>query len=301
MTLLREVMEQPLDPGYALAAARRDPGRRRSPLAVAVTVLVAVVCGWGFAWSVVELRRPRPEALSARAQIEEEVRRRTEAVEQAQARNEALQRQITAAQARVLETGGGSALADRARALSAVSGEAAVTGPGLQITLDDAPRDAADATGADPRDAQDSDQGRVLDRDLQLVVNGLWAAGAEAVAVNGQRLTSLSAIRSAGQAILVDYRPLRRPYVVDAIGDAAALQTRFASDMAGPYVQSLRDNYGVQVTLAAQEQLRLPGASSLTLRAARVPAPAASSSPSSTAGTSPSASPSSSPSPEVSP
>ena len=48
----------------------------------------------------------------------------------------------------------------------------------------------------------------MLDRDLQVIVNGLWAAGAEAIAVNGQRLTACSAIRSAGEAILVDFRPL---------------------------------------------------------------------------------------------
>ena len=61
------------------------------------------------------------------------------------------------------------------------------------------------------------------------MVNGLWAAGAEAVAVNGQRLTALSAIRSAGDAILVDYRPLTRPYVVVAIGDPRTLQSRFVA------------------------------------------------------------------------
>ena len=56
--------------------------------------------------------------------------------------------------------------------------------------------------------------GRVLDRDLQELVNGLWAAGAEAVSVDGQRLTARTAIRSAGEAVLVDFRPLSPPYVV---------------------------------------------------------------------------------------
>ena len=50
----------------------------------------------------------------------------------------------------------------------------------------------------------------MIARDLQIVVNGLWASGAEAVSVNGQRLTSKAAIRFAGQAILVNYRPLTR-------------------------------------------------------------------------------------------
>ena len=81
-----------------------------------------------------------------------------------------------------------------------------MTGPGLVVRLDDAAGDG-DGADVDPRTDVD-DSGRVTDRDLQTVVNEVWAAGAEAVAVNGQRLTALSAIRSAGDAILVDFRPL---------------------------------------------------------------------------------------------
>ena len=68
--------------------------------------------------------------------------------------------------------------------------------------------------GSDPRDDRASDTGRVLDRDLQVMVNALWAAGAEAIAINGQRLTARSAIRYAGEAILLDFRPLVPPNVM---------------------------------------------------------------------------------------
>ena len=54
--------------------------------------------------------------------------------------------------------------------------------------------------------------------DLQNVANALWAAGAEAIAINGQRLTATSTIRAAGNAILVDFRPVTSPYEVSAIG-----------------------------------------------------------------------------------
>ena len=86
----------------------------------------------------------------------------------------------------------------------------------------------------------------MLDRDLQTVVNGLWAAGAEAVAVNGQRLTALSAIRSAGDAILVDYRPLTRPYVVTAIGDPATLQAAVRRGARRPALRTLQQTYGIR-------------------------------------------------------
>ena len=67
-----------------------------------------------------------------------------------------------------------------------------VTGPGMVVRLDDAPTGDGDGADVDPRTDDDAD-GRVTDRDLQTVVNEVWAAGAEAVAVNGQRLTALSA------------------------------------------------------------------------------------------------------------
>ncbi len=274
MTLLREVMERPLDPGYAAAAARRTEGPRRlAPLAVAITVVVAVVCGAVVTSAVVELRRPHPEALQGRASLEEEIRARSAAVAARDRENRRLREQIAQAQTLALANDGGDALAERGRLLALVSAESPAQGPGLEISMNDAPRPSDPAVGVDPRGNGQADEGRVLDRDLQLVVNGLWSAGAEAVAINGQRLTALSAIRSAGLAILVDFRPLVPPYIVEAVGDPGRLQTGFAADMAGPYLQSLRDNWGVQAAIAVKERLELPGASAVTLRSATVPRP----------------------------
>ena len=86
--------------------------------------------------------------------------------------------------------------------------------------------------------------------------------------INGQRLTGLSAIRSAGEAILVDFRPLVPPYVVDVIGDPSTLQTGFAAGSAGAYLQSLQDNSGIQVDEQVRDDLRLPAAGRLVLREA---------------------------------
>ena len=290
MTLLREVMERPLDPGYALAAETRQQRGRPSRAALAITLAVAILCGWLFVRSVAELRRPQPDVLRARVLLEDEIRRRTERLDAQRTANERLRQQIADAQNRALAPSGGSSVVEQARTLALVTGESAATGPGLEVTLDDAPRSSDPAAGTDPRADGGTDEGRVLDRDLQLVVNGLWASGAEAVAINGQRLTALSAIRSAGQAVLVDYRPLRPPYVLDAVGNAADLQTRFAASMAGAYLQSLRDNYGVRVGIGARDKLVLPAASSLTLRTATAPT-AATTSPSAPAASSPTAPP----------
>ena len=274
MTLLREVMERPLDPGYATAAARRAEGARPSRRGLAVTLLLALVCGALATRSIFELRRPQPGADQARAALQAQVQQRTAALDAQQEQLDRLRAQVATLRARALTGTGGAQLAQQARLLELLAGETPVTGPGLRITLADAPSTSA-GSGADPRQGTTADQGRVLDRDLQTVVNGLWAAGAEAISVNGQRLTARSAIRYAGQAILVDFRPLVPPYVVQAVGDAAGLQTRFAAGAAGAYLQALRDNYGVQAAIVPSANLELPGAGGSTTRfaSARVAAP----------------------------
>ena len=116
---------------------------------------------------------------------------------------------------------------------------------------------------------------QVLSRDLQIVTNGLWQAGAEAIAINGRRLTSRSSIRFAGEAILVDYRPLSPPYVVSAIGDPDALRTGFAANDGGAYLAALENNYGVRGSIEPSDEIRLPAAVSLSTRVSK-PAPTSS-------------------------
>jgi uncharacterized protein YlxW (UPF0749 family) len=265
MTLLREVMERPLDPGYATAAARRAEGIAPSRRALALTLVLAVLCGALTARSIAELRRPQPGAAEARAALQAEVGRRGAAVDAQQRELDQLRSQVAALQARALASRGGD-VAGQAQLLGVLSAESPVAGPGLQVTLADAPSATAAPGSADPRATADGSQGRVLDHDVQIVVNGLWAAGAEAIAINGQRLTARSAIRYAGQAILVDFRPLVPPYVVSAIGDPSALQTRFAAGSGGAYLQALRDNYGIRAGIVSSANLQLPGAGGFSTR-----------------------------------
>jgi len=265
LTLLREVMERPLDPGYAEAAARRRPA---TPRRTAVTVVLAILAGYLLAVAVAEVRDPLPDAARATERLREEIHRKAADVSEREARNADLRASIAAAQDEALRAAGGSALVEQAQRLGLVAGELPVRGPGLRFTIDDAPG-RQDAVGADPRANDDTSGGVVLDSDLQIVVNGLWEAGAEAVAINGQRLTGLSAIRSAGQAILVDFRPLVPPYVVDAVGDPGRLQTGFAASSAGAYLALLEDNSGIRVDERARDSLSLPAAGRLVLREAR--------------------------------
>ena len=266
MSLLLDAMRNPLDPGYALAAAHRLPRRGG---AAAVTIVLALVGGLLLATSALDLRPQVVTGARDRTRLQAEITRRVSAAETVRAGNARLREQIAQAQRAALARGADSRLATELAMVELASGEVAVTGTGLRYTVSDAPGVRETAVGQDPRENTAAEQGRVLDRDLQIVVNGLWAAGAEAIAVNGQRLTALSAIRSAGQAILVDFRPLVPPYLVEAIGDPVGMQARFAQDVAGSYLQSLQDNYDIGVQVAAADRVRLPGAGSLVLRQAR--------------------------------
>jgi uncharacterized protein YlxW (UPF0749 family) len=96
--------------------------------------------------------------------------------------------------------------------LQIFSGLSSVKGKGIEIVINDAAK-------TDSLESSDIELARVYDSDIQLLVNALWASGAESIAINEGRLTSTSAIRSAGDAILVNYRPLLPPFVISAIGD----------------------------------------------------------------------------------
>lgn len=269
MSLLNDVMYRPVDPGYAEAAAR--PPVRRTPAERAVRgvthLVVAVVLGVVTVTAILTLRTPPPSVVESRAVLEQQVADRAQEVVDQQRSVEALSAEISELQAETLAEADPGLFA-RLNQTALLSGSVAVTGPGLVVELDDAPAD--DLIETEP-------ESRVQDIDLQIVVNGLWAAGAEAIAINGHRLTSLSAIRGAGEAILVDLAPLLAPYRVEAIGDATQMQTAFARTSAAGHLTTLTGTYDIAVSLRAATDLVLPGTGRTTLLHASAPDDVASS------------------------
>jgi uncharacterized protein YlxW (UPF0749 family) len=147
-----------------------------------------------------------------------------------------------------------------------VNGSVPVRGPGMVVKLTDGSGGGLVEPGDAPAES------RVRDADVQFVVNQLWAAGAEAVAVNDERLTSLSAIRNAGDAILVDLQPLNGPtYTIEAVGDPEAMQVEFARSAGLGFLQLLSAEYDISNEVTTSEGMYLPGAGSSTLRYARSP------------------------------
>ncbi len=267
MTLLNELQRRPLDPGYAQAAARRAgaapvPARRGRPwVRWPVVALVAVALGVGVATAALALRQPTADDRQARQLLEAQVLERKDRVQQLTAFDAQLAAQVSALQQGALSSADPALLATTRR-WAIAAGAAPVNGPGLRVVLSDAAGVADDPENLDLR---------VQDVDLQVLVNGLWAAGAEAVAVNGQRIAGTTAIRSAGSAVLVDLVPLVGPYTVEAIGDPADLQTRLARSAAGQHVAMLHATYGIGVQISSQPKLELPGSGATALHSASVP------------------------------
>lgn len=145
--------------------------------------------------------------------------------------------------------GGSTALAamqDRIAELAADTGLNPVHGPGLVISLTDAQRDA---NGRFPRDASPDDL-VVHQQDIEAVLNAVWSAGAEAVQMQDQRIVATSAPRCIGNTLLLNGRTYSPPYVITAIGDAAAMQDALS---AAPLV-TLYKQYVVRFGLGYTEE-----------------------------------------------
>jgi len=139
-----------------------------------------------------------------------------------------------------------AAIESRAGVLAASAGLDAVRGPGVTITLTDAGRDA---DGRFPRDATPDDL-VVHQQDIQAVLNALWGAGAEAVALQDQRIIATSAPRCVGNTLLLDGRTSSPPYTVTAIGDPTAMKAALAAD---PQIR-LYKQYVIRFGLGYTEQ-----------------------------------------------
>ncbi|MEU1938203.1 DUF881 domain-containing protein [Streptomyces coeruleorubidus] len=270
MSLLTNVMDHSLDDGYAEAAARKKaagdagmPKTLRAKLGLAAgLVLAALVVTVGAA----QARVAAPVVAKEREELVDRIDRETEAADKLEDSVDRLREDVSARQRAALKHSGGSA---ESEIVSILSGATAVHGPGVKLVVNDA-KDAGAGGDGDPRGTTGfSDTGRVRDRDMQRVVNGLWESGAEAVSINGQRLTALSAIRAAGDAILVDNKPLVPPYTVLAVGDGQRLSTRFQNSADGLYLDALQESYGVRTAISAEDDLRLPAAPSVIVRTAQ--------------------------------
>ncbi len=249
MSLLTDLQEQALEPEYRDRASA-DRGRRTWRLGVVFTLVMALLT-----LAVLQTTRGAGVAQQQRDDLLERIAAARE--EQA-----SLSAKVSELDQEVRDLGEAALDDPRQRAelqsLELSVGAIAVRGPGVVVVVTDAPN-------------ANSAQSLVLDSDLRRLVNGLREAGAEAIAINGRRLTTLTPIRSAGAAITVDFVSLSPPYKVEAIGDPQSLQARFNETAAATWWQFIVQNYGLTMTInASRGDLTLPADPGMTLRYAEV-------------------------------
>ncbi|QXJ19541.1 DUF881 domain-containing protein [Actinomadura graeca] len=255
-----------LDPGYTEAAARRaasgEGPRARGRFRGGGILLILLLVGVLLAVAGAEVRRGEPVAAERRARLIDEIHVRTGETDGLQRRLDRLRAETERRRAAALaRSDAGRRARQRLAEARAAAAGAPAAGPGLVITLDDARHGEPDAGGGHA-----PDDGRVYDQDLQVVVNGLWAAGARAIGINGQRITPVTAIRTAGEAVLVDYRPLRTPYEVTALGEPREMEDAFDGSDADRWLRRLEERYRIAYGTHRAGRVRLPAAAGLRLR-----------------------------------
>lgn len=135
--------------------------------------------------------------------------------------------------------------------------ESPVTGPGVTITLTDAP------TQTIPEGATANDL-VIHQQDIEDVMNALWSSGAEAMTVQGVRVTSRTVVRCIGNVILVDGRSYSPPYVVSAIGDPEDLESGVEADPRILNYKAYVALYGLGWDMTSEDELEFPAANAKT-------------------------------------
>lgn len=194
-----------------------------------------------------------------------------------QAQQDELKRSVLDLRARIQTTeqaGAGSAalVKDLNAALQAArvaAGLIPLTGTGVVIQLEDSQAPVAP-------DGNEADY-LVGARDLRTMIEELWASGAEAIAVNGERITPTTAVIDVGSSILVNSAYLAPPYQVTALGPAGLYSALRAASGFVDFIRARADGFGIRVSFAEPPTIDMPAfAGTVTLRYAR---PAATPSP----------------------
>lgn len=254
--LLTLITARSMDEDYAHVAQKRADGSGPRPQALRPhwsSVLAVAALGVMAAVVAVQTDREAPANELSRAALVEQIDNRSADVRALQADVARLTRFNATVASNSTDTQ--ADLGDieaRVRRAELISGFSAVHGPGVRITVDNRPGGDVD--------------GEVLDEDLATLVDGLFEAGAEAVAINDQRINALGGIRNTNRAVHVNGRPVNAPYVVSAIGDPRTLQARLVETYQGQQWFGRVNNFGFVYEAENVDDIRLPAAPDRVLR-----------------------------------
>jgi len=129
-----------------------------------------------------------------------------------------------------------------------------LTGPGVVLTLDDAP---SRPDGSLPVNARPDDL-VIHQSDVQAVVNAVWAAAADGVAIMDERLIATSAVRCVGNTLLLQGRTYSPPFVIAAIAEPSAVRAQLAASPQVAVFQQAVEAYGLTFTVRERPVVELP-------------------------------------------
>ncbi len=267
-SLLRSLLSEHLDPGYAAAAAERDRtgARRRNDWfwQALAALLIAVV----FAAAMAQARSTAPGVSATQRSLASSVKAAATTTDDLAQRRDTLAAQVDdLARRQLTDDAEGQKLLDDLDGVSLAAGSTALIGPGLTVTVTE-PALGRDLTDVSKQRLPGSQQ-VILDRDLQLTVNSLWADGAEAISVGGIRVGPHVTIRQAGGAILVDNNPISSPYTIAAIGPPNSMRENFERSTGLQRLRLLETSYGVGVTVSSGDGVSVPAGASRDIVFAR--------------------------------
>jgi uncharacterized protein YlxW (UPF0749 family) len=229
--LLERIAETALDDDYyVVRSSPRDQSHRFNSVLTGVMLAVFALL---VAIAAIQTRSDRPASERERATLIGDIDSRKTLLAARQDRAAALRDEVRRLQASAV---GFDADLEELRLLAS---DRAAQGPGVRLRTSPGPGLLGDIT----------------DRDLQVLVNDLWYAGAEAVSVNGKRIGSLTSIRQAGGIIKVNYDAIGAPYEIVALGDPDTLQDRFEQSAVGREWQQRQKTAGLQLDVARSDDL----------------------------------------------
>ena len=179
------------------------------------------------------------------------VEERARSVAELRDRQQRLRAEVAALTAAV-EDGAVEAARRQATRLAPAAGLTAAQGPGLRIELDDAPRELEVPDDVDPNYLV------VHQQDIQAFVNAMWAGGATAVSLQGQRLVSTTGIKCVGNTVVMQGVPYSPPYVIEAIGDPAALRASLEGSQGVQAYRDFAELYSLGLTVQTLPRIDVP-------------------------------------------
>ena len=253
--LLDRITEQSLDEDYRQVAQRRGGAAAPPSPRAARLVAAAMVAVFGVLITTAAVQTSANEDVvdASRTTLIGRINDERAQAEAQQERIGSLQADpIARADELAARTAAQQAALAAQRRLEVLTGYVGVRGPGLSVSVNDNP--SGDVSQL------------VRDEDLALLVDGLWAAGAEAIAINDRRLTSLTGIHNRGVAIEVGGVAVNPPYVVRAVGDVDTLAANLLDTTHGQQFFQLADGLGFLYSLDNVDDLQLPAARGPVLR-----------------------------------